>query len=121
MPSDRTPADPEPAPGHEAQDAGSVVVGLDPASPAGVAVLHITVDPALVQQRLSEAAVGFQRLRDGLAQAAPAVREFGRTWERARNTAYEFGGVVPSAATGSADAMRWSPPADGEETPSCPA
>jgi hypothetical protein len=30
MPSDRTPRDPEPAPGTDADSAGSVVVGLDP-------------------------------------------------------------------------------------------
>jgi hypothetical protein len=40
MPSDRTPRDTEPAPGHEAQDAGSVVVG--DYEPVGWSEMHWT-------------------------------------------------------------------------------
>jgi hypothetical protein len=80
MPSDRTPGSREPAPDQEGQEAGSVVVGLDPSSPAGVAAMAAADLGALF---------GLGRPYDH--RYAPPVR----------------------------DAMRWSPPADGEETPSC--
>lgn len=92
MPPDRTPADPEPARRAEnAEGAGSVVVGLDPSGPSGIAVLNVVVD-------------------------VEPLREFGGSWERAVPIAYD-----PRYAPPIRDAMRWSLPAEGEETPPCPA
>jgi hypothetical protein len=131
MPSDRTPTATEPAPGTDAEDAGSVVVGIDPSGP-GAVVVHVEVDTAPVQVRLDAVAANLRALRESAERAAPAMqarleeagasfRGFGRAWERARRTAFEFGGATPRVISGSGDAMRWSPPADGEETPRCPA
>ncbi|MFD8226912.1 hypothetical protein ACFV16_22375 [Streptomyces massasporeus] len=131
MPSDRTPTATEPAPGTDAEDAGSVVVGLDPSGP-GALVVHIEVDTAPVQARMDAVTASLRAFRESAERAAPAVqarleeagaafREFGRSWERARHTAFEFGSTAPCILTDPADAMRWSPPADGEEIPPCPA
>jgi hypothetical protein len=116
MPSDRTPRDTEPAHGADAEGAGSVVVGPDPSNPEGVAAVCLTGDTAQLAERLREVGRGLQRMRESLVQAAPGLREFGRSWERARSTAFEFEAVTPRG-----DSMRWTPPADGEETPACPA
>lgn len=121
MPPDHTPRDTEPAHGADAEGAGSVVVGLDPATPGGMAALSIVVDTEQLAERLNEVGRGLQRMRERLVQAAPAVHEFGRPWEHARSTAFEFGGHPPPVAGSYADAMRWTPPTDGEETPPCPA
>lgn len=127
MPPDHTPRDTEPAHGAEAESAGSVVVGPNPSNPDGVTAVCITVDTEQLAERLSEVGRGLQRMTESLRRAAPAVREFGRSWERARSTAFEFGGLVTEAAGpplseyGAGDGMRWSPPANGEETPPCPA
>ncbi len=105
MPSDRTPAATEPAPGADAESAGSVVVGVDPSTSDGVAI--VSVNPERVEalrQRLQEAGEGFQRMRGSLAAASSAFRQYD-----------------PRYAPPVRDAMRWSPPADGEEIPPCPA
>lgn len=125
MPPDRTPRDTEPAPGTDAESAGSVVVGPGPSAPGGVAVLHVVVDTEQLTERLNEATRGIQRMGESLMRTTPtlhqALHKFGRSWERARSTAFEFGSHVPGAITASGDAMNWSPQADGEETPPCPA
>lgn len=132
MPSDRPPADTEPASGVDAEDAGSVVVGLDPSGPAGLAVQLLAVNPGLAQERLDALALTFRTFHESFERSAPAMQarlaeagralgEFGRSWERARRTEFEFGGMVPRVTTSPVDAMRWTPPAEGEGIPSCPA
>lgn len=95
MPSNRTPADREPAPDHEGQGAGSVVIGLD------------------------EVSRSFQRVRESVVRMAPVVQRTAQEMSRA------LAGVradPPMSEYDAGDAMRWSPPVDGgEETPSCPA
>lgn len=104
------PRDNGPASSADGADAGSVVVGLDPSVPGGVALLSITVDMSRLVERLGAVTQGFQRMRDNLAQAADqeALRSFGENLRR------------PHTA-GGAGAMRWTPPPEGEETRPCPA
>lgn len=119
MPSDRTPAHTGPAPGEEAGDAGSVVVGLDPSSPAGIALAKVRPDPELLRARVDSIAHLFTQFSENLARTGPAVdqalRDLGESLRAVREQSYD-----PRYAPPVRDAMRWTPPADGEETPPCP-
>lgn len=118
MPSDRTPADREPAPDHEGQGAGSVVVGLDPSSPAGIVFTRVHVDTELLAERLDTVAHSFYLVRENVSRMAPVVQQTGR--EISRSLA-NMRVAQPMPEYDADDAMHWSPPADGEETPPCPA
>lgn len=118
MPPDRTCAGREPAHGTDAGGAGSVVVGIDPATLAGVALFKVRPAPEALAERVNALAVVFQQFRENLARAGEAT-------ERA---AYETGRALQGMSAparmpdyGVGDAMVWSPPPDGEETPLCPA
>lgn len=119
MPSDRTPADTGPAPGEDAGGAGSVVVGLDPSSPAGITLAKVRPNPEL-RARLDAFAEDLQRVNESLARVAPAVQRaaqvMGESLRAVREQSYD-----PRYAPPVRDAMHWTPPADGEETPPCPA
>lgn len=115
MPPDRTPADREPAPGSE-PGAGSVVVGLDPATPAGVTLFKVRPAPEALVERLDAFAAVFQQFRENLARSAHSPVRAGLEMRRSME-----GTRAASYTRPSGDAMHWSPPADGEETPPCPA
>jgi hypothetical protein len=76
--------------------------------------MHIEADTEQLAVRLDEVAQSFRALRESFARTAPAMqrsmRRLGESMERSRAVRY-----------GTRDAMNWSPPADGEETPPCPA
>ncbi len=117
MPPDRTPADREPAHHGDAEGAGSVVVGLDPASAAGIALVRVRPNPEL-RARLDSLAVVFSAFQDTLTRSAPGIRQALQEAGRAMKAVQV---EPPMSEYDAGDAMRWSPLADGEETPSCPA
>ncbi|MER7487953.1 hypothetical protein ABTY20_19005 [Streptomyces sp. NPDC126497] len=95
-----------------------MVVGLDPATPAGIAFARVHVDPELLRAHLDEVSRNFQRIRENAARMTPIVQRAGREMSRSLANMQ----VDPPISGYDADgAMRWSPPADGEETPPCPA
>jgi len=67
MPPDRTPADREPAHRADGGGAGSVVVGLDPSTPAGISFAR-AVDPELLAERLNTLNAYFEHMREGLEE-----------------------------------------------------
>lgn len=122
MPPDPTLHNREPAPDHDGQGAGSVVVGADPAGPCGVVVLHVTARRTdEYTDRMTAVTEGFQRMRDSLVAAAPGVRRSLADTAAAFQVWSSVSGPGQGSAVMSDDAMDWSPPADGEETPRCPA
>jgi hypothetical protein len=69
----------------------------------------------------------FQRAADTFREVHEAVAQFALAFDASRRTLRETAArlpppdLVPAVPFGPGDAMHWTPPADGEETPACPA
>lgn len=120
---------------------GPVVAVLDPSAPGGVALLSVSIDTGQLAERLGEVARSIAGMREqaearGRLTPAQVAEAFGLPPEFVMGASVDLDSNEELIRTTRAEfpddpydygrrhalgPMRWTPPLEGEEIPSCPA